>query len=260
MKALTVLTLTLLGSAAVSHADELTFEFSTNNVPIYDSSGSYHTNSHGGFQDYTLLISPQGRLSGPFTAEVNESGAHLFFNGRISGLVRGNTVVLTPDDFRMSVNINANFHGTVYGRSIQGVETARAVLKPDDSMQTLVGRQMISVCVAARGCRNTQDRLEIPLSAAGPSESPGNWTLALDLTDRGPRVSGTALVTLANGRIFHFKARGQTPASTGISRVVLTGTREATGVVLTLQLNEARELLAVRGRLLGQRFDWHAPL
>jgi len=251
-----VLALTLLVCINPARAFELVFNFSTNNAPIFDSGGTYSTNAHGGHQEYTVHIAPNGKITGPFTATLDEDGAQLSFDGSVSGLVRGSTVVLTPDDFRMSMNLRARFTGTVNGIPVKGVQTARARLKPDASMQFLVGEQTIKVCIAGHGCRNTSSSLEIPVS--GSSSTPGDWSLTLNTTNSSAKIAGTALVTLSNLRSFDFKVRGKAIAAKSNSRLVLTGTGEAKGIVLTMELSPANDLLSIRGRLLGQRFDWHA--
>ncbi|HMJ89166.1 MAG TPA: hypothetical protein VK530_05085 [Candidatus Acidoferrum sp.] len=252
------LALTLLLGNLQARAVDLVFDFSTNNVPLYDSGGTFSTNLNGMQEDYTIAISPKGKINGSFTAFVDDGTAYLNFTGAISGVVRGSAVVLTPDDFRMSMNLRARFSGTINGTPVKGVETARSLLKPDSSMQYLIGDQHITVCIAGHGCRQSVSSVQVPVSNS--SGASGAWLLALSVTNNSNKISGTAVVTLENSREFDFKVRGAFSTAKNISRLVLTGTGEAAGTKLTMELSPDNELISIRGRLLGQRFDWRADL
>jgi len=244
-----------LGLAAATwsaaHADQIVFNFSVSNAPLFDLSVSFETNVDNMYENFTATVSPRGRISGPFTASFDDGTMHLDFNGAMGGFV-----LASAQDFRMSMTAHTHFSGTAFGRDVHGTQTTRQTLRVDATGENFVGRQVITTCMAGHGCRTTVNAIREPVPNTA-STNRGEWTLVLELVN-GPRqrISGTAAATLSSGAAANFKVTGSASTAKQITTLRLLGTGDAAGVSLQLKMTAANELLALRGRLYGQRIDY----
>ena len=90
---------------------------------------------------------------------------------------------------------------------------------------------------------------------SGPIPSgyvPIDWHLDMTLDSIGAKVTGSASVSLENGRSFPFTVKGTYTARTGVSKLALTGTGAGKGTKLTVAMN-GNSLTGITGSLLGQK-------
>lgn len=229
-------------------AGTFTFTFSTN-LPLFDLSGTVQTNSGNTTEQFTLVLSPQGRISGPFSATYNDSVVSLTIEGALRGVV-----VVSDATLKVVLGVHARFSGFASGHPVAGTEIVRGRFVADEETKMLVGRQVMTVCILGRGCRTTADNVSIPIPS-DDGESSGSWTLTLNLSNAGKVITGSAVATLENGRSISFNVRGAYAPRSGISRLRLSGTGEASGVSMVMTTSSEMELLTLRGRLLGQRLQ-----
>src|SRR5205085_6485250 len=90
---------------ANAKAAELVFNFSTNDIPLFDFSQTVQTNSDGVNEVFTIELSPRGRVSGTFSADGTSQGYSINMTGQLSGAVTANL----PFDFRMSLGLKGTF-------------------------------------------------------------------------------------------------------------------------------------------------------
>lgn len=86
-----------------------------------------------------------------------------------------------------------------------------------------------------------------------PGFTPIDWHLSLmSLAATGTKVTGTATVNLANSRSFPFNVKGTYSATTGLTKLTLTGTGPGKGATLTVTTT-GNNITAITGSLLGQQ-------
>jgi hypothetical protein len=245
----------LVAGLMTSAAAELTFQFSTNDAPVFDLSGSWETNSEGVDEVFTINVTPRGRISGPFSASGDQDGVHIDMSGELSGMI----VATYPTDLRMSLGLRGDFTATVNGMPVRGRERLHGVFHASEATGTLSGRMSGSVCVIGVRCVPVQRSMEIPLlDSMDAGEGDGSWSLTLNIDAAKNRVTGTATATMPNERTVPFLVNGTISSRTGVTKLRLRGTGEAAGVTLLAQLNSAQEITSLQGRLFGQRLSWRA--
>ena len=245
MLRLPTLSLILLTANCALSAPVL-YSFSGAELPLIDISGTYSTNIDYTQEEYTIMHSPQGRLTVPFLGHYDDGSVLLDFDGTLHG-----RVAATESDFRMTINGRMHFAGVAMGRPVSGSARMRVSMHPDATGQQVVGQQSVTVCIPNRGCRSERQTISFPITTSDPTE--GDWTLSLEVTNANHRVIGTAVATLSNHRTVSFTVQGSFSEKKGLHRLRLRGADEAKGVGLTLTANAEMELQSLNGRLFGQR-------
>jgi len=231
---------------------EFTYNFSGETHGVFDFSQSVTTNVNGVDETFTLELSPRGRLSGPFTAHIDDGTVVLDAVGRLGG-----RLISSPKTNGLVFTGRARLTGTANGRPLRGTQTFRASAGFDPLTGTATGRQTTTVCFTGRGCRTTSQDLTLDGGSDGSSTN-GNWSLTLNTTNKGNAIIGTARATLANGRTVDFKIRGRSSPRDNTVQLTLLGTGNAVGVTLRLVTDSSLNLLSLRGKLFGQYIEFAA--
>jgi hypothetical protein len=235
-----------------SSAAELLFQFTTNDVPVYDFSQTWETNENGSHEVFTIDLSPQGKISGPFTATYNDAMGTLDMSGQLGG-----KLIMSGSTLKLILTGRGTFSGTIAGRSVTGTERLRANFRMEEGAESVVGRMSVVACVRGYGCQSQSQTMRMPFSGMEMEED-GSWSLALNLNTEGTSVTGTATATLANGRTVPFVVTGK-QSSSGLSTLKLAGTDTGAGVILLARLNGEQQLTGIKGKLFGQKISWVAP-
>jgi O-glycosyl hydrolase len=241
-------------------ASGTTFAFGPPVTPVWDVSGTYQiTNRLQGpklppteivFKDLALTLDGHGRLQVPGT--IQASVGEDVFGGqcRVSGTVSGGGT-------RTRVNFSIRFKGSGV---VSNVPTSCKIsanykLEVDSVGRTLVGRTSGSAHFSDRGNGNINSDISLPL----PAGADGGWTVVLDASQSGTKLSGTAVVRVdsAASNILLAKANGNLPKQSTVAKVKLSGYGGSAGTQINLQfipVAGATNLAAtVNGRVLGQK-------
>lgn len=226
----------------VATATELSFDFA-DELPLYDISGSWDTNSGDAHLIYTVALSPQGKISGPFNSTLDDGTDYLQYTGSSAGTVTG-----ANGQLRVNYLRRATITGVHDSEHVTGSITMHSRLLPVAPGNGLTGPAILTLCFRGHGCRSGTGTFTLPF--AGEPETRGQWRLSLSFTTEKKRIKGTAVATLFNGRTVNFTISGTEGA---IRKLRLAGTQEAKGTSLQVQLNAGDDLTSLRGRLFGQQ-------
>ena len=92
-----------------------------------------------------------------------------------------------------------------------------------------------------------------PVSIATPETTDGNWMLTLEIAQAGNKLSGTALITFANGETLPFQLAGSYAPKSQRSKILLKGTGNGKGANLMLSVvGPQMKIERLRGFLGGQ--------
>ncbi len=220
-----------------------TFEFGPA-TPIWDFTGSYPYSDSQRDLTITLNHLASGKIVGQAN-EVFDDGVSSFAGGGpITGRVQTTTTGPT-----IQFGYHGGYAGNVDGDPAQGSVTANALFRLNPSSRTLNGLVKQRTCVARYGCRSGSANIPLHLK----NDMNGSWSLALTLASTANRLSGSATITLSNGRQAAFKVAGSYSPKSGVSNLRLTGLTEVIGSRLVIRCTGSEmHLTSASGRTLGQ--------
>ena len=177
----------------------------------------------------TVMLGDTGSFTFPakykFKGAVKSSGSNLLLTFAFAG--KGSTV--------------SNAVTTKYSESVTRQVTV-------DPAGTMTGRQTGTASQSGHG-GGTIKILNPTIGPKPAAFAPVDWNLSLTLTETSTKVTGNAILNLANGRIFPFTVIGTT--KNGTSTLKLTGTGTGKGATLTVTLT-GNHITTISGSLLGQ--------
>jgi hypothetical protein len=259
MKHLKSIFVLLIASCAVSAMAQVpsgSFSYSFTNVPLWDISGSYTNDiSTNGYTDAAIIdltVAAGGAVTGTRQDQITLEGVGTAeANGDITGKisVRSGVTIGTFKETGTSTGSveDVDFTGTTKGGSIAAV---------DASLLTIINIGEVEVCAVHEerlrriGCKTFKGTGSAPL----PVGMDGHWTLDTTVTNSVDALSGSATLTLSNGRAFPYMVVGKYASRTSLSKLNLVGTGDATGTSLTVDTQGTNMVLvALRGKVLGQK-------
>jgi len=227
----------------------VSFSFSTNDVAVYDLTGSLQF-------DQTIIGAGQTEIPLSYGINITEDS-----RGFLTG--SGTIEVAVGDNF---VAADYTARGKVTTRG--GLTRVSLVvhLKGEDAFGGLTTPFSINITYAltvapesgtlegtARGSarfgRLGSSRIHSDVSVPLPGGADGNWTLVMNIVSFD-RLGGTAMVVLSNNRTLNFKISGRYSSSLDRSTVRLTGSGDSRGNNLTAIFDS--DLLFLRAKLFGQ--------
>jgi hypothetical protein len=164
---------------------------------LWDLTGAYATNVTGSPLTMDLVHDPSGRLSGTATYTVAK---HTPVTMPIKGSVMGTSG---------SVIMKCLLRGTDLARTVTVSLTLN--LAVDTEARRLVGRLVGSTKIG-----DTTTPMDAPVTFDIPGGMDGTWTLAFQLAQSGPAITGTATLTLSNGVDCTFLVKGRAGANSTV--------------------------------------------
>ncbi len=220
------------------------FEYAFTNPPLWDISGNYQRTSN--YSTVTLSVAQyaDGLITGTRTEIYDNAGDH----GEGSAAITGRVI-----QKQLTFGIRDQWRGTLYG-TYGGVPLFANVTAHDTvvlvpSSMTLQGEGRIRICYVGGKCVTAYLGDQVPLLAG----MDGTWSLAVDTTAVGNKLSGSAVLTLSNGRSFSYEVQGtfNDTRQTGVLRLAGISDALKTYLILTVAGQEMA-LTKLRGRVLGQ--------
>jgi hypothetical protein len=228
----------------------LFYSFDTDNAPVWDFTGTFqfeHQLQGEGFTDFSFGIA------------VTQDG-----NGRLTG--SGVTIIAVGSDFmagdytvkgrvstsgglaRVSMTVRIKGQGILAGRgtSYAIIITYNATVDPETF--ELVGRARGSARFADVGKARIKSDFSIPV----PEGVTGAWTLVINVLPLA-KLGGIAFLTPSSGQTIQFDVGGSYSASHDEAKIKLSGTTPNESTQLVLVVDGAGDILAAKGRVLGQR-------
>lgn len=152
-----------------------------------------------------------------------------------------------------SVKLSMNISGSVdvpdegiYNQKFKGSETITAEINPYN--QTLIGTAKVQVSIKGHSSRETVDFYEDL-----PYDMDGNWSLQIEVDGNGKKMVGDSLLSLANGTMLPFAAKGTYNVQKEESKFSLKGVGNASGAKLSPVIDEwDGDVLSISGKVLGQ--------
>jgi len=236
---------TFLAIAALGDAPSGQIQYQFASPKIWDISGDYQRTANGSIITATLFQHADGKVTGNRAEIYNYDGDYAEGYGAISG-----RTVNSRSGLNFALKSKGTIAGTFNGQSVIANfrESLKALLLPNSG--SLQVESKAKVCVAGGRCATVYDAFNLNLA----SMQDGSWSLALDVTTLGKIVSGTATLTLSNGRSFNYTVKGSYRSSDGRSVLRLKGLADAEKSRFLLRLQEGVSTpTLVRGRILGQR-------
>lgn len=226
-----------------------------NSVPIWDLSGSYNLTATldgaGGAPvpvslTVDLTTDGRGHWSGQGTNFFAVGSEVLYGSYTASGKITNARGVT-----QASLTVRAKGIATVAGRSTKFRITAvYSDLEADPETGNLYGTARAKASFSGQGSARGSHDVTIPL----PAGMDGTWTLAVSIFPLKP-ITGTATVTLSNGRVLPFMVNGNYSQKFGADKLKLKGTDAAKGSKLQVLTDEV-SILNVDGKVLGQNVQY----
>jgi hypothetical protein len=229
------------GESSASFAKEL--------LPLWDLTGTYHAIEGGVISELTLSHAANGRLSLTGTSRYDDDVANTHVTGTASGMGRvTGTLARGTKGFVRAVGYVS---GTVDGEFRTATGRGRETFVVDSVGNQLIESAITRTCVQGGKC-------SVSMGGQGFAfGTNGSWQVTTTLSATGNKLEGSALLRLANGRVFNFTVRGRYSPRTELSTVKLVGTGESIGANVTATIRGSdKAFVRVRGVLLGQRLNW----
>jgi len=234
----------LAAAPAGAQAPSGSFTYVFTNLPLWDATGAYTNSfvSNGANNDQIVNFAQdaKGKLTGTYNNIITESGMTIDVTGSISGKVLSKGGV-TGATLKL---VNASFSGAASGPAKGG-----GILAIDQSTSTINNTYSLRLCITGRGCETFTGTVGFAL----PADMTGDWTLDTTISATGTKLSGTATLTLSNGRVLNYNVVGAYNAKTTQSKLKLIGTGDAVGTSLSLvTTGSSMGLTSLKGKVLGQ--------
>jgi len=244
--------------AAAQPTNTVTYNFT--NPPLWDLSGPYQRSGEVSFftgsSTTVLTQSVTGAVSGTFADNDTNTlvGQGVSESGTVTGNVAGTngTAQITV---QWSWLDDGEYEGKAYTvsdhMSVSGSVSAASpelalTFKAHVCFQSAAFREF-------NGCTNVHGSWNASLA----TNMTGHWSLQLtNLTDADNILSGSAVLTLSNGRALEYSVTGRyhPSSATQSATLTLTGTGDATGTHLNLTTTGPQlELKTLAGHVLGQK-------
>ena len=228
---------------------QITYMF--NNTPLWDVSGSY-TNIDTSNGNDTLIVKLLQQANGQITgvrSETYVNGADSAAgSGPIAGktLERGGTVGASLKESESVTGISG---GVAYTANASDKSTA--TINP--STLAFFFSDTARACVIGGKCVTQTSDTTVPL----PAGMNGEWTLTIDTTAAGSKLSGTGTMTLSNGRELGYQITGSYNAKSQLTKLKLIGEGDAAGTSLSLTTQgAAMNLVGLKGKVFGQKLSF----
>ena len=223
----------------------VTITYVFTNTPLWDVSGIYTNNT---VTNDVVIADIQQQANGKIIGVRTETYVVGDAAGENSNSISGQTFVKSGTvGARLSSrgNISGVENGVSYIAPFKSRETA--VIVPSTLM--VIDTGSIRVCIVGERCTTTTEGFELPL----PHGMNGDWSLSLNTTTQGSKVTGSATITLYNGRALSYAGSGTYNTHSRVAKLHLVGTGDAVGSSLTVTTQGAgMDLVALTGRVLGQ--------
>ena len=226
-------------------------------LPVLDVSGDYPVSVTVGDDtdvsfDITVQQDARGKLSGGGTTTVNIDGdlvqGAYTVTGRISSTHNGVDSSVSSVT-RAIVTVRVSGSGFVAGATRRFSLLVTYKLQVDPATLTAFGSGKGYASATGLGT----GRIDEEASVALPPGMNGNGQLQADVLLTGNRFSGTATVTLSNGRTVDFNVTGTYAPRTDKTKLKLTGTGASAGSNLRWDgVGEHLQSGVLAGKILGQ--------
>jgi len=227
----------------------VSFDFSTNDVAVYDLSGSLQF-------DQTMIGAGQSEIGLSYGINVTED-----VRGFITG--SGTTAVNAGDNFvaadyvaRGRISRRGGFTRVSLTVRLRGNDAFGGITTPFNiviSYSLVVSPETGTLEGTARGRGSFgplgSTRIHSDVSIPLPNGADGSWSLQMNLVSFN-RLGGTATVVLSNGRVLSFNINGRFSSALDRSTVRLIGVGNSRGNNATLIFDS--DVLLLRGALFGQ--------
>lgn len=242
-----------------AHADLATGTYSytfTNDIPLWDISGTYNEVVGPVEVNYTINMDGAGKLlgQGDFTYDSGE-GDTLSGNIGVSGTVKSASGVT-----RVTYTTKLVGDGYISGYYVTFTAQLKEKLEINRDGGVMIGSANGKMTVAVPELHK-KGSAPIPLAENQvnlPPEADGNWNLSLNVATNGLKYTGTALVQLSNGRSIDLSLTGSYSAKTDLSKVSLKTLKTVPpGPSMNLNLVASFEevemaIQSLKGKVLGQ--------
>jgi hypothetical protein len=252
-----LLPLLLLALPAAAQVPSGTFTYTFTNRPLWDFSGTYYHAGveYTGISTTTLSIGPRGGVTGSFEEFDTNHANGDFFNG--AGVMTGRTYS-TPYLTGMLLYWHGLYHATHNGRPYRQTVSAQANDLLDPTIPALQLHWAADWCVIGGGCTERKGVWGSTTPDLEPGMT-GDWALSITLEPVADQLTGSAVLTLSNGRAFTYSARGHFYPLRNLAVLTLTGTGDGTGTSVTLTaLGSQMNLNTLTANVLGQKVKFKA--
>jgi hypothetical protein len=233
---------------AVAQLPSGEFTYTFTNAPLWDLSGVYTNNSvTNDMVISTIDCDANGRITGTRVEDYVNGADNATGSGSIVGKMSVRAGQLQAG--LVSVGDESGVQdGVDYRARVRTTETDLL----DASSLTISAEGTIRTCDVGGRCDTTAQDYSTPL----PESMTGDWTLDTDIVPLGRSLTGTATITLSNGRQFIYQIVGSYAPGSQIARLHLVGIGGALGTRLTLTTRGPEMTLArLQGKALGQRLN-----
>ena len=221
------------------------YTYSFTNPPVWDFTGTYVTTELGLVRTSTLNVAPSGAVTGSGNLHFDD-GSGIVFDGNQT--TKGKVTANATLGVRLSAKGSGEFTLDLGEGPLTGPFKGSLNATLDPAARTLSGPISAKLCIPRAGCETVGTNTTLTL----PANMDGTWSLKLNIQTSGSSVTGTATITLSNGRELPYDVTGSYSSSTGISKLKLKGTGEATRTSLSTTLSGNGALLTLKGKLFGQ--------
>jgi O-glycosyl hydrolase len=254
---------TLVGTntpATPVSASGTTFSFGPPVAPVWDVSGSYQVTNHAQgaklapldvvFQDLALTVDGHGHLQGPGVIQVLAGDDGFMGDCRLSGSVSGG-----GSSTRVNFSVRFKGSGVVSNVPTSCTIAANYKLGVDSTSRTLIGKVSGNAYFSDRRTGSLKSDVSLPL----PSGADGGWSIGLDVSQSGTKLTGTGVVRVdgASGSALLTRVSGNVPRNSATAKVKLSGSGASSGTQLNLQYIPAggtsNPTATVNGKVLGQK-------
>ena len=219
---------------------------------LWDISGHYNDEVAGTAMDFSLVTDPGGKVTGQGTASMSEAGSSLSLNLLVNG-----TIASSGKAVRVNLTLKMNGSGYVQGYYCTFTATATEKMEIDPQDNQLVGYYSGKVTVSVPSLHKKASS-SIPRTEQQeylPSDANGLWDLTVNSSAARNKYTGSAAISLDNGRILPLTLTGSFTPKTDVSKFTLKGQGLNRSVSLSLTAccaNAQLNLKSLTGKALGQ--------
>jgi len=219
------------------------------NPQLWDFSGTYNSTDNGDTTTDQLVQQANGQITGTHTEVDTDNGDYLEFSAYATG-----RVFSTPQAIGFQFAWKGTISGTLSdGAAVSGTGAAHGKANLVPSLLTVEADYTARACIQGGRCETTTQSSQ----AALPSGMTGDWDLEIDLVPQAAKLTGTAVVTLSNGRTLSYSVTGHYNAKLQLTVLSLTGQGNAHGTFLSVTASGPNlSLTKLSGSVLGQKLKW----
>ena len=229
----------------------------TNDVPLWDVTGTYHLSgtSNGVSDTATFVITnaANGAITGTQTEVLNDGSITIDTFSKVTGKIGVKAGIpsakLKSSGTLTASDISASTTGTARGKATASVVESNLTVEIAFS-ETLKLNHV-----------SGSEKFSADVSASLPDGMTGDWTLDTSITNNVDKLGGTGTLTLSNGRTFTYQITGSYSDKKEVAKLKLVGARgsAAAGTSLSLTTTNAgageaaMTLTTLKGKILGQK-------